>query len=142
MTISTAIKIKLTKDGTLKLTQTADGKNKWVKVAPRIQLRAIGTRPDGTHLAEMRFRPLKGKVRSELVDWSLMIAEKKTELKAKLAAFGYEWPRDKVTSDAVWTALVATRPKREFIFASAPGWYGNGFALPGRFFVPMPLQFP
>lgn len=134
MTTSTAIKIKLTKHGTLARKKTADGRNKWVKIAPRIQLRAIGMRPDGNHLAEIQFRPLKGKIRSELVDWSLMIAEKKTELKARMATLGYEWPQDKAISDAVWTKLVSTRPKREFIIVSTPGWHRNGFALPGRFF--------
>ena len=136
MTTSTAIKIKLTKHGALARKKTADGRNKWVKVAPRIQLRAIGARPDRSHLAEIRFHPLKGPVRSELVDWSLMLAEKKTDLKARLATLGYEWPQDKAISDAIWIKLVSSRPKREFIIVSTPGWHANGFALPGRFFSP------
>src|SRR5450759_649573 len=136
MTTSTAIKIKLTKHGALARKKTADGRNKWVKVAPRIQLRAIGTRPDSSHLAEIRFHPLNGPVRSELVDWSLILAEKKTDLKARLATLGYEWPQDKAISDAIWIKLVSSRPKREFIIVSTPGWHANGFALPGRFFSP------
>ena len=39
-------------------------------------------------------------------------------------------------SDAIWAALVDTKPKRRFVFANAPGWYGAGFALPGKFFCP------
>ena len=35
---------------------------------------------------------------------------------------------------AIWAALVDTKPKRRFVFANAPGWYGPGFALPGKFF--------
>jgi hypothetical protein len=130
----TTIKIKLTQQGALQRTTTAAGKNKWQKVAPRIQLRAIGTRLDGTHLAEIRFRPLKGKVRSEFVDWSIMITEKKTDLKARLAALGYDWPKDKATSDAVWAAVVTARPKKEFLSVGTPGWHGRGFVLPGKFF--------
>jgi hypothetical protein len=130
----TTNKIKLTKRGAIQRTTTAAGEDKWVRVAPRIKLRAIGTRVDGTHLAEIRFRPLKGKIRSEFVEWSLMITEKKTELKAKLAALGYDWPKDKATSDAVWAAVVGTRPKKEFLSVNTPGWHGGGFVLPGRFF--------
>ena len=44
MAMSTTNKIKLTKRGAVKRTTTAAGKDKWVRVAPRIQLRAIGTR--------------------------------------------------------------------------------------------------
>jgi hypothetical protein len=134
MAKSTTNKIKLTKRGAFQRTTTAAGKNKWAKVAPRIQLRAIGARLDSTHLAEIRFRPLKGKIRSEFVDWSLMITEKRTELKARLAALGYDWPKDKATSDAVWAAVVGTRPKKEFLSVSTPGWHGGGFVLPGKFF--------
>jgi hypothetical protein len=130
----TTIKIKLTKRGALQRTTTAAGKSEWVKIAPRIQLRAIGTRLDGTHLAEIRFRPLKGKARSEFVDWSIMITEKKTDLKARLAALGYDWPMDKATSDAVWAAVVTARPKKEFLSVGTPGWHGDGFVLPGKFF--------
>ena len=63
-----------------------------------------------------------------------MIAEKRTDLKAKLAALGYDWPKDKATSDAVWAAVVGTRPKKEFLSVNTPGWHGNGFVLPGKFF--------
>jgi hypothetical protein len=128
------VKIKLTKRGAFQRTTTAAAENKRTKVAPRIQLRAIGTRVNGTHLAEIRFQPLKGKVRSEFVEWSLMINEKRTDLKARLAALGYDWPKDKATSDAIWAAVVGTRPKKEFLSVSTPGWHGNGFVLPGRFF--------
>ena len=55
------MKIKLTNRGAFQRTTTAAGESKWAKVAPHIQLRAIGTRLDGTHLAEIRFQPLKGK---------------------------------------------------------------------------------
>jgi Domain of unknown function (DUF927) len=138
----TTNKIKLRKRGAVQRTTTAAGEDKWVRVAPRIKLRAIGTRVDGTHLAEIRFRPLKGKIRSEFVEWSLMITEKKTELKAKLAALGYDWPKDKATSDAVWAAVVGTRPKNEFLSVNTPGWHRNGFVLPGKFFCSDPTAVP
>ena len=59
---------------------------------------------------------------------------KKRELKSLLATAGYSWPRDKRLSNAIWAALVDTDPKRRFSFANAPGWYGVGFALPGKYF--------
>ena len=127
-------KIKLTKHGAYKKT---DDKRKWVKVAPRIQLFAIGQRlADSAFIAHIRFRDMSGVIRSVFDDLSILLPEKKRELRSKLATAGYEWPRDKTTSDAIWAAVVDTRPNRRFIFANAPGWYDAGFALPGRFFKP------
>jgi hypothetical protein len=135
MAKSTMMKIKLRRSGVFKRTKIAGGAKQWTKVAPRIQLRASGTQlADDSFIAEFRFRDMRGAVRSVFADWSITLPEKKRELKSKLATAGYEWPRDKLTSDAIWAALVDTRPKRKFNFARAPGWYGHGFALPGKFY--------
>ena len=39
-----------------------------------------------------------------------------------------------LSPDAVWAAVVGTRPKKEFLSVSTPGWHGGGFVLPGKFF--------
>jgi uncharacterized protein (DUF927 family) len=77
---------------------------------------------------------MNGGDKSVYVEWAFTLPERKRELKSLLATAGYNWPRDKGLSDAIWAALVDTNPKRRFVFASAPGWYGAGFTLPGRFF--------
>lgn len=135
MTKSIAMRFKLTRKGVFERTKKAGGTAKWQKVAPRIQLRAIGTRSvDGTHLAEIRFRPKKGKARSEFLELSYLLPRKRNQLQERLADLGYSWPLNKNVADAIWYALAATKPKREFSWVDAPGWYGDSFALPGRFF--------
>ena len=58
MTKKKPISIKLTRRGAFAVTTLANGRTETTRVAPRIQLRAIGTRPvNGTHLAEIRFQP-------------------------------------------------------------------------------------
>jgi hypothetical protein len=108
-----SISIKLTRRGAFAVRTLADGKAKKTRVAPRIQLRAIGTRPvDGTHLVEIRFQPEKGKMRSVYLEMSYLLPQKKNQLKERLADLGYAWPLNKDEADAIWYALAETRPKR------------------------------
>ena len=128
MAMSTTPKIRLTKRGVLQNDKI---------VAPAIRLFARGKRlTDGGYIARFRFREMNGADKSVYVEWALTLPERKRELKSLLATAGYDWPRDKKLSDAIWAALVDTKPKRRFDFANAPGWYGAGFALPGKFFCP------
>jgi hypothetical protein len=129
--MSTMPKIRLTKRDVLQLTLDGDGE---IVVAPPIRLFARGQRlSDHGYIAQFRFREMNGGDRSEYVEWALTLPERKRELKSLLATAGYSWPRDKRLSDAIWAALVDTRPERRFLLASAPGWYGAGFALPGKY---------
>src|SRR5665213_376772 len=129
------ISIKLTRRGAFAVKTLASGKTETTKVAPRIKLRAIGTRPVyGTHLVEIRFQPKKGRVRSEYLELSYLLPRKRNQLQERLADLGYAWPLKNDVADAIWYALAKTRPKKEFIWVDAPGWYGDSFALPDRFF--------
>ena len=135
MTKKKPISIKLTCRGAFDVRTLASGKTETTRVAPRIRLRAIGTRPvDGTHLVEIRFQPEKAKMRSVYLEMSYLLPQKKNQLKERLADLGYAWPLNKDEADAIWYALAETRPKKEFIWVGAPGWYGDSFALPERFF--------
>lgn len=134
MTKKNPISIKLTRKGVFALDTAANGKVKRTKVAPRIQVRARGTRPDGTHLVEIRFRPLTGKTRSEFLENSFLLPRKKAQLQERLADLGYAWPLKKDVADALWLALANAQPKKTFIWVDAPGWYGDSFALPDKFF--------
>jgi uncharacterized protein (DUF927 family) len=126
MAMSTTPKIRLAKRGVLQNDKI---------VAPAIRLFARGRRLlDGSYIAQFRFREMDGDDKSIYSEWALTLPEKKRELKSLLATAGYNWPRDKKLSDAIWTALVDTNPKRRFFFANAPGWYRGGFALPGNYF--------
>ncbi len=137
MTKKKPISIKLTRRGAFAVRTLANGRTETTRVAPRIQLRAIGTRPaDGTHLVEIRFQPKKGKVRSEFLELSYLLPRKRNQLQERLADLGYAWPLNKNVADAIWYALAKAQPKKEFIWVGAPGWYGDGFALPDRFFSP------
>jgi hypothetical protein len=128
MAMSTTPKIRLTKRGVLQ--------NDTI-VAPAIRLFARGQRiSDSGYIARFRFREMNGADKSVYVEWALLLPERKRDLKSILATAGYDWPRDKNLADAIWAALVDTKPKRRFVFANAPGWYGAGFALPGKFFCP------
>jgi putative DNA primase/helicase len=128
MAISRAQKIRLTKRGVFQ--------NDTI-VAPAIRLFSRGRRmSDGGYIARFRFREMNGADKSVYVEWALLLPERKREFKSILATAGYSWPRDKALSDAIWAALVDTSPKKRFFFASAPGWYGPGFALPGKYFCP------
>ena len=126
MAISTTPKIRLTKRGVFQ-----NGKLE----APPIRLFARGQRlSDGSYIARFRFREMNGADKSVYVEWALTLPERKRELKSTLATAGYNWPRDKKLSDAIWAALVDSNPERRFVFVNAPGWYGPGFALPGKYF--------
>jgi putative DNA primase/helicase len=126
MAISTHPKIRLTKHSVFQNDKI---------VASPIRLFARGQRQtDGGYIAQLRFREMNGADKSLYVEWALLLPEKKRDLKSILATAGYDWPRDKKLSDAIWAALVDSKPKRRFVFASAPGWYREGFALPGKFF--------
>ena len=126
MAISRAQKIRLTKRGVFQ--------NDTI-VAPAIRLFSRGQRmSDGGYIARFRFREMNGADKSVYVEWALLLPERKREFKSILATAGYSWPRDKALSDAIWAALVDTSPKKRFSFASAPGWYGSKFALPGKYF--------
>jgi uncharacterized protein (DUF927 family) len=128
MAMSTTPKIRLKKCGVLQ--------NGWI-VAPPIRLFARGQRQaDGGYIAQIRFREMNGADKSVYVEWALLLPEKKRELKSMLATAGYNWPREKRLSHAIWAALVSTDPERRFVFANAPGWYETGFALPAKYFSP------
>jgi hypothetical protein len=132
---STALRIKLKHEGVFIRNKEIGGTTKWKKVAPRIQIRAMGTRTaDGTHLVEIRFQPKKGKVRSEYLELSYLLPRKRNELQERLADLGYAWPLDNNLAHAIWYALAETEPKKEFLWVSAPGWYDDSFVLPDRFF--------
>ena len=123
--------------------KTVGGTAKWKKIAPRIQIRAMGTRrADGIHLVEIRFKPKKGKVRSEYLEYSYLLPQKRSHLQERLADLGYAWPLDNSVANAIWNALASTQPKKEFIWVDAPGCYGDGFALPDKFFSPDPNATP
>lgn len=135
MTKKKPISIKLTSRGAFAVRTLANGRTEKKWVAPRIQLRAIGTRPvDGTHLVEIRFQPKKGKMRSEYLEFSYLLPRKKIHLQEQLADLGYVWPLNNNVTDSIWYALAKAQPKKEFILVDAPGWYGDSFALPDRFF--------
>jgi Domain of unknown function (DUF927) len=128
------ISIKLSRRGAFTITTSASGTIKNTKVAPRIQSRAIGTRADGTHFVEILFQPKKGELRSEFLEYSYLLPRKKAHLQERLADLGYAWPLNNKVADSIWYALAKTRPKKEFSLVDAPGWYGDSFALPDRFF--------
>jgi Domain of unknown function (DUF927) len=112
-------------------------------VAPAIRLFARGQRQtDGSYIARFRFREMNGADKSVYVEWALMLPERKRELKSILATAGYNWPRDKKLSNAIWAALVDSNPERQFVFVNAPGWYGSRFALPGKYFCPDKTAIP
>lgn len=134
MSTKTTTPIKLTRDGVFAVTTVANGKPKKTKVAPRIELRAIGTRPDGSHVVEIRFQPRKGKMRTEYLAYSYLLPQKKGLLQERLADRGYTWPLEKTLSHALWLSLADAKPANEFMFVDAPGWYGDTFALPNRYF--------
>jgi hypothetical protein len=137
------ISIKLTRRGAFAVRTLANGKTEKTKVAPRIKLPAIGTRPaDGTHLIEIRFQPKKGNMRSEYLKLSYLLPRKINQLQERLADLGYAWPLNSNVADAIWYALAKTQPKKEFSWVDAPGWYGDSFALPDRFFSPDPNAIP
>jgi hypothetical protein len=137
------ISIKLTRRGAFAVKTLARGRTETTRVAPRIRLRAIGTRlVDSVHFAEIRFQPKKGKMRSEYLELSYLLPRKKTRLQERLADLGYAWPLNNDMADAIWYALAKTQPKKEFSWVDAPGWYGDSFALPDRFFSPVPSAIP
>ena len=51
---------------------------------------------------------MNGDDKSVYVEWALLLPERKRELKSILATAGYDWPRDKNLSDAIWATLVDT----------------------------------
>ena len=75
-------------------------------------------------------------MRSEYLELSYLLPQKKYQLQERLADLGYAWPLNNNVADAIWYALANTQPKKEFIWVDAPGWYRDSFALPGRFFSP------
>jgi hypothetical protein len=126
-------KIRLTKHGVVQTTTNEPDTERIV--APAIRLFARGQRQtDGGYIAQFRFREMNGADKSVYLEWALTLPERKRELKSILATAGYNWPRVKRLSDAIWAALVDTNPARRFVFVNAPGWYGPGFALPGKYF--------
>jgi putative DNA primase/helicase len=132
--MSTTPKIRLTKRGVIQPSPDGDRE---IVVAPPIRLVARGQRQsDGSYIAQFRFREMNGADKSVYVEWALTLPEKRRELRSILATAGYSWPRNNGLSDAIWAALVDTTPRRRFDFATAPGWYEAGFALPGRYFCP------
>lgn len=126
--------IKLTRRGAYTVKTLANGKTEITWVAPRIHVRAMGTRPDGKHLVEIRFQPKKGKMRSEFLEYSYLLPGKKAKLQERLADLGYAWPLQNNVAHALWFALAKAKPKREFTWVNFPGWYGDSFALPDSFF--------
>ncbi len=73
-------------------------------------------------------------MRSEYFELSYLLRQKKRRLKERLADLGYVWPLNNNVADSIWYALATSQVKKEFIWVDAPGWYGDNFALPHRFF--------
>jgi Domain of unknown function (DUF927) len=106
------------------------------QIAKPIHIRAIGRRmTDGVFLVEVRFKTENG-YRSEYFQKSMLLPDRRDEIRVKLADLGYEWPEDKTLSKALLDAVVTQRPTRRFILVPAPGWYDSTFVLPGQLFDP------
>ncbi len=107
------------------------------KVAKVISVRAIGIREtDQVTIAQIRFRTMHGQWRSEYFPMSVLLPDRRREIKTRLADMGYEWPEDDRVSNAILKVLAKQRPERKFLMVRAPGWYGARFVLPDRIFAP------
>jgi uncharacterized protein (DUF927 family) len=125
--------IELTKQGVFLTDTSGDAERK--KIAAPIRLRAIGKKADGTTVAQIRFRTMHGDYRSEFFAMSNLLPENRDEIKNKLADLGYEWPEDGDLTSSILQKVATTRPKREFLMVSAPGWYDSAFVLPKKVFA-------
>jgi uncharacterized protein (DUF927 family) len=66
---------------------------------------------------------------------SNLLPKNRDEIKNKLADLGYEWPEDGDLTSSILQKVATTRPKREFLMVSAPGWYDSAFVLPDKVFA-------
>jgi uncharacterized protein (DUF927 family) len=128
--------IELTARGVFQIRTTPAGDTKRKKIARPIHLRAIGKREsDGATFAQIRFRTMHGDDRSEFFAMSNLLPKNRYEIKNKLADLGYEWPEDGDLTSSILQKVATTRPKREFLMVSAPGWYAPAFVIPGKVFA-------
>jgi putative DNA primase/helicase len=127
--------IELTKQGVFQISSTPAGGPKRKKIAAPIRLRAIGKKADGATIAQIRFRTMHGDYRSEFFAMSDLLPKNRDEIKNKLADLGYEWPEDGDLTSSILQKVATTRPKREFLMVSAPGWYEPAFVIPGKVFA-------
>jgi len=120
----------LEKDGTFWEVNTKNGV-KTIKIAEKIYVRAYGIRvADQTHVAQLRFQIRGGGFRSQFVNCDQLVWTKRPELISTLALAGFIWPPDRKEIDAIVRALLAQKPKRQFVMVSTPGWYGEDYILP------------
>ena len=122
----------LEKSGTFWEVNTKNGvKTVKKQIAEKIYVQAYGIRvADKTHLARLRFRTRRGDFRSEFVNCDQLVWTKRSELVSALALAGFVWPPDGKEIDAIVRALLAQKPKRQFVMVSTPGWYGEDYILP------------
>jgi uncharacterized protein (DUF927 family) len=127
--------IELTRKGVFQIRTTATGVGR-KRVAKAIRLRAIGTREtDQVTFAQIRFRTMHGQWSTEFFQWSVLLHNRRHEIKTRLADLGYEWPEDAGLSNAILKAMAKQRPERKFLMVRAPGWYGPRFVLPDQVFA-------
>lgn len=120
----------LEKDGTFWEVNTKNG-IRTKKIAEKIYVRAYGIRvADKAHVAQLRFKIRGGGFRSEFINCDQLVWTKRSELVSALALAGFVWPADRKEIDAIVRALLAQKPKRQFVIVSTPGWYGEDYILP------------
>ncbi len=120
----------LEKDGTFWEVNTKNGV-KTIKIAEKLYVRAYGIRvADQTHVAQLRFQIRGGGFRSQFVNCDQLVWTKRPELISTLALAGFVWPPDRKEIDAIVRALLAQKPKRQFVMVSTPGWCAEDYILP------------
>ena len=93
MTEKLSPKLRFTKNGVFE-TKPRRGQTVKQKIANRFWLRALGTRAaNGNMVAEIRFKSERG-YQSEYFPKSALLADRRDEVRARLADKGYEWPQD------------------------------------------------
>jgi uncharacterized protein (DUF927 family) len=128
--------IEFTARGVLQISSTPAGDTEpKKKIAAPIRLRAIGKKEDGTTIAQIRFQTMHGDHRSAFFPMSNLLPKNRDEIKNKLADLGYEWPEDGDLASSILQKVATTRPKREFLMVSAPGWHEVAFVIPRKVFA-------
>lgn len=120
-------RIKVTKSGVF----LVKGKDRELIAAP-ISFHAIGERPDGSKIVEIRFVDCDGKGASEHFGMAAINSRNLSTIADALGNKGYLWPADGVTAVEILKVVVAKVPSRRFSFVSAPGWHGSAMVTPLR----------
>ncbi|WLA81948.1 DUF927 domain-containing protein [Bradyrhizobium elkanii] len=120
-------RIKVTKSGVF----LVKGKDR-ERIADPISFHAIGERPDGSKIVEIRFVDCDGKRASEHFGMAAIYFRNLSTIADALGDKGYLWPADRVTAVDILKVVVAKVPSRRFSLVSAPGWHGTAMVTPLR----------